>query len=100
MQCFPFLKGTVIENIKQQLPMYLAKAKDLDEDADPLQWWKRHSKDLPSWSTAAEKVLLVQTFSAATEQGFSLLQNSFGPSQDAALTDYIQASLMLQYNKR
>lgn len=100
MKCFPFLKGTVIDNLKQELPVYLAKAEDLDEAADPLQWWKRHSEDLPYWSTAAEKVLLVQPSSAATERVFSLLQNSFGSSQDASLTDYIQTSLMLQYNKR
>ena len=37
---------------------YLAKAADLHKDADPLQWWMNHSKDLPCWSAAAEKILL------------------------------------------
>ena len=30
---------------------------------------------------------------------FSLLRNSFGAQQDNALKDYIEASLMLQFNK-
>lgn len=34
------------------------------------------------------------------ERVLSLLQNSFGSFQDAALSDYLQASMMLQYNKR
>ena len=29
MKCFPFLKGTVIDNLKQELPVYLAKAENL-----------------------------------------------------------------------
>ena len=58
MKCFPFLKGTLIDNLKQELPVYLAKAENFDEAADPLQWWMRYSKDLPYWSTPAEKVLL------------------------------------------
>ena len=32
---------------------------DLNKDADLLQWWKEHSKDLSCWSAAAEKILLV-----------------------------------------
>lgn len=100
MQAFPFLKGTTLVNLKQELPAYLAKAADLDQDADPLHWWKKHSNDLPSWSAAAKNILLVQPSSAAAERVFSLLQNSFRSFQDASLADYIQASLMLQYNGR
>jgi len=80
--------------------MYLTKATDLDKDADPLKWWKEHSKDLPCWSAAAEKILLVQPSSAAAERVFSLLQNLFGSFQDATLADYVQVFPMLQYNKR
>ena len=95
IQAFPFLKGSV-QSLKQEFPTYIAKAADLEENVTPLNWWKDHS---PCWSEAAEKVLLVQPSSAAAERVFSLLQNSFGSFQDAALADYIQASIMLQYNK-
>ena len=90
----------MLASLKQVLLTYLVKAADLHRDADPLRWWKDHSNDLPMWSAAAEKILIVQLFSAATERVFSLLKNSFGSFQDAALADYIQASLVLQYNKR
>ena len=38
--------------------------------------------------------------SAASERVFSLLQAMFGKTSDAALSDLIQGSLMLRYNKR
>ena len=99
LQTFPFLNESgVLENLN--LPVYLTKAADLDGNVDPVQWWKDHSDDLPCWSAAAGKILLVQPSSAAAERVFSLLQNSFGSFQDAALADYLQASIMLQYNKR
>ena len=46
------------------------------------------------------KVLLVQPSSAAAERVFSLLNASLNDLQDHALLDYLQASVMLQYNKR
>ena len=93
LQAFPFLKGSVLVSLKNEFPTYIAKAADLDKDADPLQWWKDHSNDLPCWSTAATKILLVQLSSAAAERVFSLLQNSFWSFQDATLADYVQASI-------
>ena len=36
---------------------------------------------------------------AAAERVFSLLKASFNERQDGSLQDYIEASLMLQYNK-
>jgi hypothetical protein len=98
LQTFPFLnESSVLENLKKELSVYLTKAADLDRNIDPVQWWKDHTDDLPCWSAAAAKILLVQL---QRNEFFSLLQNSFGSFQDAALTDYLQASIMLQYNKR
>ena len=37
---------------------------------------------------------------AGCERVFSLLKNMFGDVQYSSLADYIQASLMLKYNKR
>ena len=48
--------------------------------------------------TGSEKILLVQSSSAAAEWVFSLLQNLFGIFEDALLADYInyiKVSLML-----
>ena len=48
----------------------------------------------------ARKIFLCQPSSAAAERAFSLLKASFNEQQDSALEDYIETSLMLQYNGR
>ena len=73
LQTFPFLnESSVLENLKKELSVYLTKAADLDRNIDPVQWWKDHTDDLPCWSAAAAKILLVQPSSAAAERVFFL----------------------------
>jgi len=48
--------------------------------------------------TACKLILLVQLSSAAVERVFSLLANSFSEQQTSAMDDYIETSIMLQYN--
>ena len=101
LQAFPFLNtASILANLKSEQPSYLAKAADIDAEIDPLVWRKSHSADLLHWSTATADILLVQPSSAAAEHVFSLLKASFRPQQDDTLNDYIQTSLMLQYNNR
>ena len=73
--------------------MYVAAVEDISPDIDVLQWWKN---DLPRWSTT---FISVKPSSAASERVFSLLANSFQCQQSSLLEDYIEVSLMLQYNK-
>lgn len=94
LSAFPFLVNATA-GLKAELPTYLAKAADVS----PLDWWKSNATELPCWSAAARKALLVQPSSAASERVFSLLKSSFGDQQDSSLQDYIEASLILQYNK-
>ena len=94
----PFLTDEIISELKDELPAYLARCADTDDSVCPLDWWKRNSTDLPKWSAAAAKVLLIQPSSAATERVFSLLKASFSEQQDHSLQDYIEASLMFLYN--
>ena len=97
---FPFLNNPCPQQSKIELPTYFALAQDVSPENDTLNWWKGHSHDpLKSWSTAVKDVL-VQLSSAASERVFSLLKASFGPQQDCSLQVYIEASLMLQFNKR
>jgi len=97
----PFLSSKVeLDQLLAELPAYLACAADTSSDIDPLEWWRSNATSLPCWSVAAAKVLLLQPSSAAAERVFSILSNCFGEQQDRALQDYIEASLMLQYNKR
>ena len=65
-----------------------------------MEWWQRHAPDLPAWSSAVSKMILIQPTSASLERVFSLLKHSFNCRQDNALCDYIESSLFLQYNKR
>ena len=95
---FPFLSSANVSSLKAEFPLYTAAAEDIDTSYVPLLFWKRHESDLPNWSRAARQVLLVQPFSAASEHVFSVLRNSFGERQNSALQDYIETSLMLQYN--
>ena len=100
LQAFPFLSSPlVLTSLKQELPTYLAKAADTSDEVEPLTWWKKHSVHLPNWSSAARKVALVQPSSAAAERVFSILNSTFGAQQEQSLQDYIESSLMLQYNK-
>ena len=100
LMIFPFFTHAIIDKLKTELPTCVAKAADVSSDMDPLEWWKLHSSELPSWSSAAKKALLVQPSSGSAERVFSLLKSSFGDQQDLSLKDYIEASLILQYNKR
>ena len=53
---------------------------------------------IPKWSSACKIALLVQPSSAAAERVFSILSNCFKDQQTHSLEDYIEASVMLQYN--
>lgn len=99
LPAFPFLSGS-LDALKSELPAYLAASEDIDASYDPLEFWKRHRSSLPGWAAALLKVLLVQPSSAAAERVFSILKQSFGDQQYRSLQDYIETSLMLQYNNR
>ena len=104
LKAFPFLVGA-IEQLKAELPTYLAVAADVNAGVNILEWWKGHSNPesdsyLPHWLSAVQKVFLVQPSSRTAERVFSLLGQTFGDQQQNALEDLVEASLMLQYNKR
>ena len=100
---FPFLDSNdVINDLVTEMPKYLAAAQDVIMacEEDKVKWWRQQSDNLPHWSSAVMKVLLVQPSSAAGERVFSILNSSFNDSQEHALVDYLQACVMLQYNNR
>ena len=99
LACISFINSQSIEELKSELPKYMARAKDIDKEVCPLNWWKQNQDDLPVWSREAKKVFLLQPSSASVERVFSLLKSSFGDKQETALQDYIEVSLMLQYNR-
>lgn len=96
---FPFLKPK-IPMLKAELPSVVAACEDVHPSVDPIRWWKSHGEKLATWYESFKLVLLVQPSSAAAERVFSILANTFSSKQEAALEDYIQLSVMLQYNYR
>lgn len=85
-------------------PTYIVKASQIPDEFDTLSdswpWWKSVAQELPAWSSAIQKIAVVQTSSAAAERAFSMLTTMFGEQQHEALEDYIETSLMLRVNGR
>ena len=65
---------------------------------DIMKWWKSRedNSELPNWSQACKLVLLVQPSSAVANECFPCI---FATAR-ISLEDYIQLSIMLQYNYR
>lgn len=111
LRAFPFLdEDGIIDGLCQELATYLACAEGVSFRGESLahlaaiakkvEWWKHNAEKLPQWAKAVKLVLLVQPSSAAPERVFSLLRAAFSDQQQGALQDYIETSVMLQYNHR
>ncbi|CAB4040917.1 DNA-directed primase polymerase, partial [Paramuricea clavata] len=93
LKIFPFLNNdATIDALVKELPQYVAAAQDviISSEEKKVEWWKHHAEQLPNWSSAVKKVLLVQPSSAAAERAFSILNASFNDQQHHALSDYLQ----------
>ena len=99
LSAFPFVTPDLIASLKSELSDYLAEAEDTSDEFDPLKWWQTHEEKLPTWAEVCKLILLLQPSSAAAERVFSIL-STFSALQESSLEDYIQVSVMLQYNHR
>ena len=102
LRCLPFLDDAIITGLQGELAAYLAACDGCREmsDLEKVEWWQQNGGPLPHWASAVRRVLVLQVSSAAAERVFSLLKAAFSEQQQHALTDYLQASLMLRFNKR
>lgn len=99
LQSFKFLDNDeVVDNLKLKLPAYLAAPDNVAMTVDPLVWWEQHTDVLTHGAMACKKVPLCQPSSAAVERVCSLLNSHFDLTQNAALENYIEAAVMMQYN--
>ena len=55
---------------------------------------------LPAWSALAADVFLLVPSSCAVERVFSVMRDTFDKQQRSAHEDYLETSIMLQYNRR
>jgi hypothetical protein len=99
----PLIKGeiqmylTLIEEIP---PLAERQDKKGHDTFDIVAWWVAAAKKLPNTALALRGVATHSPNSAPPERVFSILNNSFDDNQTTALNDYVQLSLMLQYNTR
>ena len=103
LRAFLFLDSdTTIDGLKAELPANLAATEDvvIPTEEKKVEWWCGHEEQLPRWASAVKQVILVQPSSATSERVFLTLKASFNEQQSCALVDYLQASVMSQYNKR
>ena len=94
-----------------EIPAYLASVKEirplsqrLDTDGkdtfDMQDFWRAKEGALPAWAKVLGAVLCHVPNSAPPERAFSILNNSIGDDQYAALADYKKALIQVQYNSR
>ena len=93
LKIFPFLKSRIINNLKSEMPKYLALAEDVSPRIDKNDWWRKHETELPHWSKACKSV---EPSSAAAERVFLFFQTVLRSSK----CRHWRTSIMLQYNKQ
>ena len=104
----PLVEHDLLDGMKRELPAYLAACAGFTVDHDDVKafsdkvfkWWQNHHSEFPTWAKAARMVFSFTPSSAASERVFSLLKQLFGDQQLSSLMDYIQGSIMLNYNDR
>lgn len=104
----PIAQWNLVAGMKTELPAYLAAAQGSSFDRKDIEvyttqilsWWRNHCKTFPSWALAARIVFAMTPNSAMCERVFSLLESMFGKDRNSTLSDALQASLMLRFNKR
>jgi len=92
LSVLPFVTEPTMAQLKEEYPQYTAAAEDLSPDCEI-------GICLPTTFLYGRRMLLLQPSSAAAERVFSILKNSFGDQQLSAFEDYLEASLIIQYNK-
>ena len=97
--------------MESELPKYLelvAKIKprserlnDKGKDTFSLHgWWRGNEDAVPAWSYVLRALLTNSPNSIPPERVFSILNDTFNDDQDSSLADYMEFSLMRQYNMR
>jgi len=97
---FPWITAEIKIKLEEELPRYIILAAQTDSAAKTFDWWKQREVELPWWSFCFYHVVLYQSSSAAAERAGSLFHNLFSKGNLQSLEDYIETSMMLQFNYR
>ena len=105
----PFRAHSLVAGMKAEAARYHAEASlfkydsslDIAEFSEAvLKFWRQQKGNLKAWILPARIVFAISPNSAACERVFSLLTNFFGDQRTSSLSDIVETSLMLSYNKR
>ena len=66
---------------------------------DALLFWRRNGNKFPTWAAAARIMFAMTPNSASAERVFSLPKAMFGDARATSLSDLVEGSLMLKFNK-
>ena len=67
---FPFIDNTVLQQLKSELPQYVAACGGKAPSYSLQKFWQNHSTTLPCWCATAAKVALLQPSSAGATSVF------------------------------
>jgi hypothetical protein len=106
LSCFPTIKNDdiLMAGLQQEFGEYVTLAAEAKctTGEEAMEWWKaiKVTKKLKFIIQALRIVVACTPTSASIERVFSLLRNTFSAKQSGAYEDYIEVTMMMQYNKR
>ena len=74
---------------------YSVESNGVDSEINPFEWWKNRKSKLPNWFRVLGEAVILQPSSGCSERIFSILRWMFNDSQQRALEDYKETSIML-----
>jgi hypothetical protein len=104
----PLAYHNLIVGMKSEVHAYLTACVGVVVDTSSMEaftnsvllFWRRNGHKFPTWAAAARIMFSMTPNSASAERVFSLLKAMFGDAARASsLSDLVQGSLMLKFNK-
>jgi len=98
LSIFPWMSEDIKKKLHEEISTYKSLCQNLSSQTDIFDWWRLNELKLPTWYYCFEYVSLYLTSSAAAERLGSMFHNKFSDSNQQSLEDYIEISMMMQYN--
>ena len=87
------------DELLKEIPLYTVESNGVDSEMNPFEWWKDRKSKLPNWFRVFGEAVILQPSSGCSERIFSILRRMFNDSQQGALEDYKETSIMLRFNE-
>jgi len=97
---FPWISPEMMIKLEEELPRYKILAQSVVPEIKLCDWWRNQLLVLPCWSNCFYWVILYQSSSGAAERVGSIFHQMYSDGNHLSLEDYVEASVMVQYNYR